>query len=64
MDPRSASTRVLVAGLWLLVLIIIAMFSANLAAKLTVSGLQGEINTFKKLIEQKDVKAWIVSTLY
>ncbi|CAI2736644.1 unnamed protein product [Schistosoma spindalis] len=56
MDPRSASTRVLVAGLWLLVLIIIAMFSANLAAKLTVSGLQGEINTFKKLIEQKDVK--------
>ncbi|RTG88538.1 glutamate receptor, ionotropic, invertebrate [Schistosoma bovis] len=56
MDPRSASTRILVAGLWLLVLIIIAMFSANLAAKLTVSGLQGEINTFKKLIEQKEVK--------
>ncbi|VDO87848.1 unnamed protein product [Schistosoma margrebowiei] len=59
MDPRSASTRILVAGLWLLVLIIIAMFSANLAAKLTVSGLQGEINTFKKLIEQKEVKVTI-----
>ncbi|CAH8650392.1 unnamed protein product [Schistosoma curassoni] len=56
MDPRSASTRILVAGLWLLVLIIIAMFSANLAAKLTVTGLQKEINTFKKLIEQKEVK--------
>ncbi|CAH8650121.1 unnamed protein product [Heterobilharzia americana] len=56
MDPRAASTRILVAGLWLLVLIIIAMFSANMAAKLTVSGLQGEISTFKQLIEQDTVK--------
>ncbi|VDQ06508.1 unnamed protein product [Trichobilharzia regenti] len=60
MDPRSASTRVLVAGLWLLVLIIIAMFSANLAAKLTVTGLRGEITTFKQLIEQDTVKVGLV----
>nr|CAH8819268.1 unnamed protein product [Trichobilharzia regenti] len=61
MDPRSASTRVLVAGLWLLVLIIIAMFSANLAAKLTVTGLRGEITTFKQLIEQDTVKYTIIN---
>ncbi|THD28533.1 Glutamate receptor 4 [Fasciola hepatica] len=56
LDPRSMSTRILITGHWIFVVIMISMFSANLSARLTVSGLKEEIKSLEQLAVQTDVR--------
>ncbi|OON21315.1 Ligand-gated ion channel [Opisthorchis viverrini] len=56
LDPRSTSTRILITGHWIFVVIMVSMFSANLSAKLTVSGLKEEIKSLEQLAGQTEVK--------
>ncbi|KAF6771697.1 hypothetical protein AHF37_08783 [Paragonimus kellicotti] len=61
LDPRSTSTRILITGHWIFVVIMVSMFSANLSARLTVSGLKEEIKSLEQLVEQTDVKYTVQS---
>ncbi|GAA54422.1 glutamate receptor ionotropic kainate 4 [Clonorchis sinensis] len=56
LDPRSTSTRILITGHWIFVVIMVSMFSANLSARLTVSGLKEEIKSLEQLAGQTEVK--------
>uniref|UniRef100_A0A183AE14 PBPe domain-containing protein n=1 Tax=Echinostoma caproni TaxID=27848 RepID=A0A183AE14_9TREM len=56
LDPRSISTRILITGHWIFVVIMVSMFSANLSARLTVSGLKEEIKSLEQLAVQTDVR--------
>ena len=55
-DPRAISSRVLVAGFWFFSSIIMALYTANFAAFLTVAKFSNPITTMKQLASQTDIK--------
>ena len=54
--PRNMSGRVILAMWWFMILIVTAMYTANLAAFLTVTRMQVGINSISDLIIQDKVK--------
>ena len=54
--PRNMSGRVILAMWWFMILIVTAMYTANLAAFLTVTRMQIGINSISDLISQNKVK--------
>ncbi len=55
-DPRSPSTRILIAGFWIFASVMLSMFAANLSAFLTVSGLDSGPTNIWELFNQEQVK--------
>ncbi|KAL8573216.1 hypothetical protein ACOMHN_036201 [Nucella lapillus] len=58
--PRTLSSRVLVAGFWFFCSIIMANYTANLAAFLTTSRLTTPINSLQDLAAQSEVRYSVV----
>ncbi|VDK77848.1 unnamed protein product [Dibothriocephalus latus] len=56
LNPRAPSTRILLAGFWLFVTIMLAMFSANLSAFLTVAGFDARASNLWQLSQGTDIK--------
>ena len=54
--PRNMSGRVILAMWWFMILIVTAMYTANLAAFLTVTRMENGINSIADLISQDEVK--------
>ncbi|XP_063675309.1 glutamate receptor ionotropic, kainate 2-like [Bolinopsis microptera] len=54
--PRNMSGRVILAMWWFMILIVTAMYTANLAAFLTVTRMENGINSIVDLISQDKVK--------
>ena len=54
--PRNMSGRVILAMWWFMILIVTAMYTANLAAFLTVTRMENGINSISDLITQDEVK--------
>ena len=54
--PRNMSGRVILAMWWFMILIVTAMYTANLAAFLTVNRMDSGINSIQELINQNTVK--------
>jgi len=54
--PQSLSGKIIAAGWWLFVYIVISSYTANLAAFLTVSRLDSPIDTLDRLVEQFRIK--------
>ena len=54
--PRNMSGRVILAMWWFMILIVTAMYTANLAAFLTVTRMENGINSIADLISQDKVK--------
>ena len=59
--PRTVAARVLAGALWMFSLIIISTYTANLAAKLTVSKFDQDIRSIFDLLEQSKVHYGTVS---
>uniref|UniRef100_A0A183SG01 ABC transporter domain-containing protein n=1 Tax=Schistocephalus solidus TaxID=70667 RepID=A0A183SG01_SCHSO len=55
-NPRAPSTRILLAGFWLFVTIMLAMFSANLSAFLTVAGFDARASNLWQLSQDAGIK--------
>ncbi|XP_076458853.1 ionotropic receptor 25a-like [Babylonia areolata] len=58
--PRTLSSRILVAGFWFFCSIIMANYTANLAAFLTTSRLTTPINSLQDLASQSEVRYSVV----
>ena len=58
--PKALSSRVLVAAYWLFVVLMLATFTANLAAFLTVTSIGTTINTLEELMAQSQVRYGLV----
>ncbi|RWS28386.1 glutamate receptor: ionotropic kainate 3-like protein [Leptotrombidium deliense] len=58
--PKFVSARLLVANWWLFSFIFIATYTANLAAFLTVSNLESEIDSFEKLSTQYSINYSVI----
>ena len=58
--PKALSSRVLVAAYWLFVVLMLATFTANLAAFLTVTSIGTTINTLEELMAQSQVQYGLV----
>ena len=54
--PRNMSGRVILAMWWFMILIVTAMYTANLAAFLTVTRMQSGINSITELISQDEIQ--------
>ncbi|CAF3928918.1 unnamed protein product, partial [Rotaria sp. Silwood1] len=54
--PRSLSTRVLIGAWWFFSLIMIASYTANLAAFLTTKRLKSPIDDIEALAKQTEIK--------
>lgn len=59
--PKSLSGRVLVAAYWLFVVLMLATFTANLAAFLTVERMQTTVQGLEELAQQSKINYTVVS---
>ncbi|RWS17767.1 glutamate receptor ionotropic: kainate 2-like protein [Dinothrombium tinctorium] len=59
--PRNVSGRLVVATWWIFGFIMISMYTANLAAYLTVSRLENDIKSFDELARQYNIKFSVVN---
>ena len=53
--PKALSSRVLVAAYWLFVVLMLATFTANLAAFLTVERMQDSVKSLEELNRQSKI---------
>ena len=53
--PKALSSRVLVAAYWLFVVLMLATFTANLAAFLTVERMQDTVRSLEELNRQSKI---------
>ena len=60
--PKSLSGRVLVAAYWLFVVLMLATFTANLAAFLTIERMESPINSAEDLAAQNRILYGAVAT--
>ncbi|KAF6208104.1 hypothetical protein GE061_016554 [Apolygus lucorum] len=58
--PKSLSARTLVAAYWLFVVLMLATFTANLAAFLTVERMQSPVQSLKQLARQSRINYTVV----
>ncbi len=58
--PKSLSGRVLVAAYWLFVVLMLATFTANLAAFLTVERMQTTVQGLEELAQQSKINYTVV----
>ncbi|XP_076361370.1 ionotropic receptor 25a-like [Tachypleus tridentatus] len=60
--PKSLSGRVLVAGYWLFVVLILATFTANLAALLTVERMQSYVRSLEEMAQRVDFNFTVIES--
>ena len=58
--PKALSARVLVAAYWLFVVLMLATFTANLAAFLTVERMQTTVQSMEELARQSKINYTVV----
>ncbi|CAL8104531.1 unnamed protein product [Calicophoron daubneyi] len=54
-DPRPFSVRLLILGYWLFILLVMAMYAANLEAKMQLKSLRAQIDSVEELLAQTEV---------
>ena len=59
--PKALSSRVLVAAYWLFVVLMLATFTANLAAFLTVERMQDTVKSLEELNRQSKINYTVMS---
>ncbi|XP_044012074.1 ionotropic receptor 25a [Aphidius gifuensis] len=59
--PKALSSRTLVAAYWLFVVLMLATFTANLAAFLTVERLQAQVQSLEQLARQSRINYTVVA---
>ncbi|GAB6024065.1 hypothetical protein CHUAL_008778 [Chamberlinius hualienensis] len=58
--PKAVSGRILVASYWIFVVLMLATFTANLAAFLTVERMQSPVNSMEELAKQSKINYSVV----
>ena len=59
--PKALSSRVLVAAYWLFVVLMLATFTANLAAFLTVERMQDTVKSLEELNRQSKINYTVMT---
>ncbi|KAK0162799.1 hypothetical protein PV327_006545 [Microctonus hyperodae] len=59
--PKALSSRILVAAYWLFVVLMLATFTANLAAFLTVERMQAQVQSLEQLARQSRINYTVVA---
>ena len=55
-SPNSMSGRFIIMSWWFFMMVVLSMYTANLAASLTVNNMDIGINSLKDLLSQKEIR--------